>query len=170
MAKATKLSFAHRIDGATDFEDIKRRLTSAFVQIEKLFEAQTRIFYVDANTSNDPSLYKQGDIIVDSSIIPGAITIYAYDANLTKITQTLQTITGTLPLSFNELFLGDGATTIFNSAVQYVARTTQVYKAGLRQTYATDYTEASNRKQIVFTVAPATGAKIVLDYHADTTL
>lgn len=161
-----ELSITDQIDAASSFEDLKFRIRNVFRQIETHFQSKSTIYYVDNKTANDPSQYKTGDIIVDASTIPNSLVIYTFDAKKNKLTQSLQSFPGNLPLSQNEIFLGDGSNKNFNTQVPFNPKTTQVYKAGLRQRLNTDYTEnTSTYKQVQFITAPAAGAVIIIDYE-----
>jgi hypothetical protein len=162
---AKQISLAQQIDDAHDFDDLKRRIRAALANIETQFNAGAALHFVDKKTDNNPAQYKQGDIVVDSSVVDGAIVIYAYDAKLNKTPLSFRSLTGSLPVSINEVFLGNGSNTTFNAQVTFVPRSTAVYKAGLRQRIGVDYIETANNKQIVFAVAPANLAVIVLDYE-----
>ena len=59
--------------------------------------------------------------------------------------------------------LVNSSNTVFTTASAYVAGTTRLYRNGLRQQLAVDYTESS-AKHITFTSAPLTGDILVIDY------
>lgn len=167
MAKK-QFTISDLVDNATDFTNLKDRLRTAFQILEKHFDDKSDFHFVDKKTNTDPSQYKAGDVVIDSSIYDDAIVIYAFDAKKNKIPLSLKSLAGTLPCSYNEIFIGNGSTFIFNTQVPFEPGTTQVYLAGARQRLGSSgqYTEnASTYKQIQFGVIPANGAVIVVDYE-----
>lgn len=162
---AKQISIAQQIDEAADFTDLKRRIRNALVSIESQFNTNTAIHFVDKTTDNNPSQYKQGDVVIDSSIVDGAIVIYAYDAKHNKTPLSFRSLAGSLPISVNEIFVANGSNTTFNAQATFIAKSTAVYKAGARQRLGVDYTESSNNKQIIFAAAPSNGTVIILDYE-----
>lgn len=163
-----KSSVAHQIDAAVSLDDLKQRLRRILIDFETRFATQNNIKFVDANTDNDPAQYKAGDIIIDSSIIPNALVLYVIDIHKNKITQTLQSFAGNLPLSDNEIFIGDGSTKNFNTQDTFNPGSTHVYVAGLRQRIGLSGTYVENtvtNKQIQFASAPAAAAVIIVDYQ-----
>lgn len=172
MQTASKrVSLAQRVDDALDFNDLKRRVRDALSSIETQLNVSGNVHFVDAQTDTNPAQYQQGDVIVDSSVTAGAIVIYAYDAKKNKIPLSFKSLTGSLPISLNEVFIGNGATTTFNTQISFIKGSTAVYKAGLRQRINVDYTEnAASLKQIIFAAAPANAAVIIIDYEMSVSL
>jgi len=161
---ARRFNLAHRIDDAVDVEGLKTRLRTVLQVIESNLEASVNQYFIDSTTDVNPKQFKRGDFLIDTTLIPGFIALYAFDG-ANKLAISLRSLAGDLPLSRNEIFTGDGSTKNFNTLFPFVVGSTQVYKQGSRQLIGTDYTEnITTQKQVQFVTAPASGNKVIVDY------
>lgn len=151
----------------SSIDDIKRRLTTVFKQLESYLNTRTDLFYIDAGTDISKLQFRTGDLVVDATIDPNFITIYSFDGSNKKFI-SFQSFAGTLPEIANEIPSGtvNGSNKIFTTSQIFVFKSTRLFMNGSRQVLGIDYTEDSVTFQKVnFTTAPPSGAHIIIDYE-----
>ncbi len=87
---------------AVNIEDLRRRLTTVFKQLESYLNTKTDVYYVDAGTDISKIQFQTGDLVIDNTIDPRFITLYSFDGS-TKRFISFQSFAGTLPNIANEI-------------------------------------------------------------------